>query len=738
MPPQDANPTPSFGGFGLRLTGQEVVDGVDTHRVEGKLQELEIAGARGDFEVVYWVGTDDGLLREVFSFGHLKLDEDTALIGNLDAETASIKLMARLSDHGRQVDVVTPTLVFPRFTHQAVLLNDGRVLVGGGFTGVANNNFIAPFPLGLVQLYDPETGMWSIVEPLQGPGVLYSAIELEDGRFLFTGLGGDDEGMASLFDPASGSWTSLPGLSSQRGLPNLVLLDDGRVLVAGGLDFSGSTSSYSPEIVNSVEIFDPTTGDWQQAAPMNKVSEDQWLFSLNDGRVMAMGALDDGSSDATAHAEIYDPAADTWTLVSSLEPYYAPTDAVQLSDGRLLVFGALSSYRSMSSQNGKTVHVELPDGRQLNAEQFAEQFPEAKIYDPATDAWTPAGRMALTRVDASLTLLPDGCVLMAGGEDPAGSEYVLYSTTEIFDPVTSAWSPGPDLSEPRSDHSATLMPDGRILLVGGIGVNLENQERYPLTSDELIDPAAVVVAPPTTPRALDPTPIPACEMTTTPTPAVTLNPATALPSPKAILDAANNATEAVDSYHLAMGLEAKGEAEGTDFVGSLRLTMDFHAPDRVRACLSGKDSFFGEIESRWINIGDVVYALDPQTGEWEIDESSETLVDALDFISDDVGEDLKELSVDGVEMLNDVSLYRISGLMPAAALNDTTLFRNLNLGGGGELQVVYWVGVSDSLVRRFTVEGALEPEEGVSPNPPKDTDGRREESGRGVRELQGK
>ena len=42
--------------------------------------------------------------------------------------------------------------------------------MGGGFTGVANNNFIAPFPLGLVQLYDPETGMWSIVEPLQGPG----------------------------------------------------------------------------------------------------------------------------------------------------------------------------------------------------------------------------------------------------------------------------------------------------------------------------------------------------------------------------------------------------------------------------------------------------------------------------------------------------------------------------------------------------------------------------------------
>ena len=39
---------------------------------------------------------------------------------------------------------------------------------------------------------------------------MYSAIKLADGRVLFAGLGGDDEGMASLFDPATESWTSLP------------------------------------------------------------------------------------------------------------------------------------------------------------------------------------------------------------------------------------------------------------------------------------------------------------------------------------------------------------------------------------------------------------------------------------------------------------------------------------------------------------------------------------------------
>ena len=101
--------------------------------------------------------------------------------------------------------------------------------------------------------------------------------------------------------------------------------------------------------------------------------------------------------------------------------------------------------------------------------------------------------MTHARMSHTLTLLPDGRVIAVGGEDPLdSSQPVIYSTTEIYDPDANSWSPGPNLSEPRSSHSATLLPDGRIFLVGGIGQLLNDAgqlgEQYPTNSSEFIHP----------------------------------------------------------------------------------------------------------------------------------------------------------------------------------------------------------------------------------------------------------
>ena len=456
----------------------------------------------------------------------------TARIGVLCLLAAAVTWSCG-EDHGKRVDLATRATLYPRFTHEAVLLDDGRILVFGGSTGSVNNSFIAPYPIGLVQIYEPGTDTWRVVEPLEGPGLGYSGIKLSDGRVLFVGLEGADEdesgimaalldptATAAMFDPAFESWAPLPGPPQPRSSPNLVLLDDGRVLAAGGGYFRDSESYKVADTVDTVEIFDPATRRWRQAASMNRVPEEQWLFPLDDGRLLAIGVLREGASDAAAHAEIYDPVVDEWTLVGSIDPYYLPTDAVQLSDGRVLVLGQLSlSYRSMTTtRGGEVVRVELRDGRRLSADELARQFPPAKIYDPASDVWSPTYGMAHYRYDASLTVLPSGHVLVAGGTvtggvygesvslpgrtPPLQSEEsghpMLLSTTEIFDPSTNSWSPGPDLSEPRSDHSATLLPDGRVLLAGGVGIRPENGEIYPLASIEIVEaaiPPATATAP---------------------------------------------------------------------------------------------------------------------------------------------------------------------------------------------------------------------------------------------------
>ena len=99
-----------------------------------------------------------------------------------------------------------------------------------------------------------------------------------------------------------------------------------------------------------------------------------------------------------------------------------------------------------------------------------------------------------------MSLLPAGRLLAAGGsrletpwiladpDDSATEGPTFASLAVIFDPVTGLWSLGPELSEPRVDHSATVLPDGRVLIAGGIGVTrTQNPEIYPLADFEIIN-----------------------------------------------------------------------------------------------------------------------------------------------------------------------------------------------------------------------------------------------------------
>jgi hypothetical protein len=107
----------------------------------------------------------------------------------------------------------------------------------------------------------------------------------------------------------------------------------------------------------------------------------------------------------------------------------------------------------------------------------------AEIYDPTIGTWTPTGSMSGPRIYHTATLLPNGTVLVAGGSSRAGGPGVSDSA-EIFDPTTGTWSVTANMATDVSSHTATLLPNGTVLVAGGLAGG------GAVTGAEIYDPVA--------------------------------------------------------------------------------------------------------------------------------------------------------------------------------------------------------------------------------------------------------
>jgi hypothetical protein len=90
----------------------------------------------------------------------------------------------------------------------------------------------------------------------------------------------------------------------------------------------------------------------------------------------------------------------------------------------------------------------------------------AEVWDPVTGSFGPAGSLDKKRAVHTATALPDGRVLVVGGA-PGSQDEVLVSA-EVWDPATNSFGPAGSLTEVRTGHTATALPDGRVLVVGGL------------------------------------------------------------------------------------------------------------------------------------------------------------------------------------------------------------------------------------------------------------------------------
>ncbi len=106
----------------------------------------------------------------------------------------------------------------------------------------------------------------------------------------------------------------------------------------------------------------------------------------------------------------------------------------------------------------------------------------------ATNAWSPAGQLAAGRIGHTATLLPDGRVLVVGGASTAGGHPL--ATAEVYDPTRNAWSAAGTLTDARLAHTATRLPDERVLVAGGERWVADMPNPLPLATAELYDPTS--------------------------------------------------------------------------------------------------------------------------------------------------------------------------------------------------------------------------------------------------------
>lgn len=315
----------------------------------------------------------------------------------------------------------------------------------------------------------PAKPTWTTFGELSQPRSYAAAVALPNGEILVVGgLDRDDPNVTNaeseLVNVKTGAVTVLHQRLVGRLHQTITRAWGDRVVVTGGVMFQ--KTFWEP--VERVDVYLPLERRWLSASTLFDARSDHAATALLDGRVLITGG--NQGTRLLQSSEIYDVKADRWTRSAPLPRPRTAHSAFTLSDGRVFVAGGVE-------KNGAATDTTF-------------------IYDPRADQWSEGPRMTLARVQHAAVQLANGDILFIGGDGAASG------TSERYNGRVNVFVLSGTLVDPRQAAQAAALPDGRVVLVGGMPPR--NDEFAPLRSAEIWDPVTerwTELPPSLTPRA---------------------------------------------------------------------------------------------------------------------------------------------------------------------------------------------------------------------------------------------
>ena len=299
-----------------------------------------------------------------------------------------------------------------RSRHFAVVLSDGRVLVGGGNTtgGGATNS---------AEIYDPNANTWTQTAPMTSARANATAALLQDGHILIAG--GDNAGAPNntleTYDPASGNFSFAGTLSSPHTQHAMSVLQDGRVLIVGGFDGNNP--------VASSDIFDPASGSVSAGPSLAAARYAASATTLMNGQVAVIGGAGQGSNGTVdlASIEIYDPTSGAFADAGvSLTTARQGHQAFLLpNNNSVLIVGGTASGAALASAETFTAQASTADG--------SWSYAVSATGSMITGRANASGSANQTNGPTSTVTPKPGLLIVGGGADASGT---TLAATEAY------------------------------------------------------------------------------------------------------------------------------------------------------------------------------------------------------------------------------------------------------------------------------------------------------------------